>query len=177
MRVIGLYFIFCRVSKIHKSEEKDNREEGHTKTAESCTANICHSMQSLAIRPQLPKSLEYREPTSTYSIVDPDTTRLSQTCPPYFYKTQLPATIPAVLQKRPVTENMTDFRHQQSNHVKQISSLHLTNSRRYEGRISLISALRRCSNITGDWSKISLYNINRKSFLPLLLFDAMILNC
>ena len=173
MRVIGLYFIFCRVSKIHKSEEKDNREEGHNKTAESCT-NRCHSMQNSEIRPQLPQSLEYPEPAS---IVDSDPTRLSQTCPPYFYKTQLPATIPAVLQKRPVTENPTDFRHQQSNHVKLIRSLHLPNSRKYEGRISLISALRRCSNIGGDWSKISLYNINRKSLLPLLLFDAMILNC
>ena len=178
MRLIGLYFIFCRLSKIHKSEEKDNSEQDHNETAESCTANRCHSKQNSAVRLHLPQSLEYSEPTSTSSIVDSDTTRLSQTCPPYFYRTQLPSTLPAVLQKRSVTENPTDFRHQQRNHIKQIRCLHLTKSRRYEGRVNLISALRRCSNIAGDCSKISLYNnIKRKSLLLLLLFNAIILNC
>ena len=178
MRLIGLYFIFCRFSKIHKSEEKDNREQGHNETAESCTANRYHSKQNSAVRLHLPESLEYSEPTSTSSIVDSDATRLSQTCPPYFYRTQLPSTLPAVLEKRSVTENPTDFQHQQRNHIKQIRCLHLSNSRRYEGRVNLISALRRCSNIAGDCSKISLYNnIKRKSLLLLLLFNAIILNC
>ena len=177
MRLIGLYFIFCRFSKIHKSEEKDNREQGHNETAESCTANRYHSKQNSAVRLHLSQSLEYSEPTSTSSIVDSDATRLSQTCSPYFFRTQLPATLPAVLQKRSVTENPTDFQHQQRNHVKQIRCLHLTKSRRYEGRVNLISALRRCSNIAGIVVKYHCIIIKRKSLLLLLLFNSIILNC